>query len=89
MFFGCTDLISLPDFYKISYWGNKEEIFCGCINLSYLPIDWEGIDDIMAYRNWSFFCCFSLKTLKGAEYYIDELSKCVDFYKCGILKNKK
>ncbi len=88
MFYGCTDLISLPDFYKMDLYGSEREIFCGCINLSYLPIDCEDFS-YMEFREWRFFCCCTLKSLKGAERYIDELSECIDFYKCGILKNRK
>ena len=56
MFYGCTDLISLPDFYKMGEpYGSETEIFHGCINLSYLPIDWED-DRIMVFRFWRFFC---------------------------------
>ena len=56
MFYGCTDLISLPDFDKMDKpGGSEEEIFCGCINLSYLPIDWMIFFLVRIYFHMNFF----------------------------------
>ena len=84
MFYGCTDLISLHDIDNFDEpFRFNNEVFCGCINLSYLP----DMSRWIASCWWNFFCCSSLRELKiYSDTKLEEL-KSLYWYRCGTFKS--
>ena len=85
MFWGCTQLISIPDAYKLdtSHVTTMEEMFCGCISLSYLQnIDKWNLQQLK-YWGYIFFCCSSLKSISTCLKAFEKYNEFV-YYRCHL-----
>ena len=86
MFYGCTQLLSLPDLSKIDFnkYNGISHIFCGCLSLT-------DLCDISKFKSkfkygWNFFCCSSLIDLKGFDIYDFADSSLTDHYGAKFIK---
>ena len=88
MFYGCTDLISIPDAWKLDIKEVKSmnEMFCGCISLKDLTDihKWNiNVDKINVA--FIFFCCSSLESLSEDNEWYANLLK---YQRKGLFRTK-
>ena len=92
MFRGCTQLVAIPDANKLdtSHVTTMNEMFCGCISLSYLPnIDEWNLQQLKNF-SWTFifFGCSSLKSISTCLKSFKEYNEYV-YYRCHLENNKQ